>query len=80
MLRSMLRYMLRSMLHPMLRSMLRSMLRFRSYNKAFLGFKKGGYNRVKKVESSFLEQKQIIFMDPLGVCSASSLQGINLQT
>ena len=47
------------------------------HNKTFLGFKKGGYFRVKwKVESSFLEQ--IIFMDHLGVCSASSLWGIKL--
>ena len=45
------------------------------HNKTFLGFKKGGYCMVKwKFESSFLEQ--IIFMDPLGVCSASSLRGI----
>ena len=49
------------------------------HNKTFLSFKKGGYYRVKwKVESSFLEP--IIFMDPLGVCFASSLRGINLNT
>ena len=51
------------------------------HNKTFLGFKKGGYYRVKwKVESWFLEPDQKSLWTLFGVCSASSLRGIKTVT